>query len=246
MNSRARSFGPAANDYDRYRPRYPDDLIDDVVGMVPGRRLIEVGAGTGIATAAFVARGMEMTCVEPDPEMAAVLSAKCPDADVRVTTFEEWSGSGFDGLVCGQAWHWTDPATRWANAAAAVRRDGVVALFWNQDHHADPRVLEAYTAAYDRHGIDVRTVRRAQEQEEPLDDTGGLFTDLRPHRYRWTHRVPVADYVARTNTTSAHLILPPEVRDALTTELTATLAGYGDDIELAMITLLITGVRSSG
>lgn len=73
---RARSFGAAAANYDRYRPRYPEQLVDDVVAMVPGRRVLEVGAGTGIATAAFAARGVSMTCVEPDPEMAAVLSAK--------------------------------------------------------------------------------------------------------------------------------------------------------------------------
>jgi hypothetical protein len=40
-------------DYDKYRPRYPDQPNDDVVALLPGRRVVEVGAGTGIATAAF-------------------------------------------------------------------------------------------------------------------------------------------------------------------------------------------------
>src|SRR5438874_12886715 len=90
---RARSFGAAAADYDRYRPRYPDQLADDVVAALPGRRVLEVGAGTGIATAAFAARGIAMTCVEPDAEMAAVLLAKltgAADLQVDVATFEEW------------------------------------------------------------------------------------------------------------------------------------------------------------
>ncbi len=240
---RALSFGAAAADYDRYRPRYPDALVDDVVAMTPGRQLLEVGAGTGIATAAFLARGMELTCVEPDPGMAAVLTAKCPDARVEVATFEEWSGGGtFDGLVSGQAWHWTDPATRWERAAAALRPGGVVALFWNQDNPADPRVLAAFTAAYDRHGVEVRTVRAPEEHEPPLEMNDD-FTDQRSRFYRWTHRIPVADYIARVNTTSAHLVLPAEVRDALTAETTAALLSYGDEVELAMVTLLITAVR---
>jgi hypothetical protein len=33
----ARSFGAATADHDRYRPRYPDRLVDDVVAMGPGR-----------------------------------------------------------------------------------------------------------------------------------------------------------------------------------------------------------------
>src|SRR5215470_16044453 len=93
---RARSFGVAAAAYDKYRPRYPDRLIDDVVAMLPGRRVVEIGAGTGIATAAFAARGVAMTCVEPDPAMAAVLSAKLAgsaDLHVDVATFEDWSAA---------------------------------------------------------------------------------------------------------------------------------------------------------
>src|SRR5215470_6380795 len=93
---RARSFGVAAADYDRYRPRYPDALVDDVVAMLPGRDVLEVGAGTGIATAAFAARGLAMTCVEPDAEMAALLSAKLAghvDVRVEVATFQDWAAA---------------------------------------------------------------------------------------------------------------------------------------------------------
>jgi SAM-dependent methyltransferase len=249
---RARSFGAVAQNYDRYRPRYPDQLVDDVVAMLPGRRVLEVGAGTGIATAAFAARGMTMTCVEPDPQMAAVLSAKLAGDSghtVRVGTFEEWSGSGFDGLISAQAWHWTDPATRWANAAAALRGGGVLALFWNQNRHADPRVDDAFQAAYDRHGIEVRTVRPPSrldaEPHEEMATGGGHFDDVRTHLYHWTRRVPVADYLADINTSSAHLILPPEIRDSLTAELLTTLTSQGDGVELAMVTDLTTAVRPS-
>lgn len=264
---RARSFGAAAADYDKYRPRYPEQLIDDVVAMLPSRRVVEVGAGTGIATAAFAARGLAMTCVEPDPEMAAVLSAKLAgnaDLQVNVATFEDWSAGrpagapGFDGLVSAQAWHWTDPKTRWADAGAAVRSGGVIALFWNEDGFADPRVEAVYAAAYDRRGIEIHPVHVEQAASDPDKtvgqkrpegwpevhaEAGKYFTNLRTHRYEWTRRMSVADYVAHTNTTSAHLILSPEARDDLTAELIATLAGYGDEIELAMTTHLATAVR---
>jgi SAM-dependent methyltransferase len=266
---RARSFGAVAANYDKFRPRYPDALVDDVVAMLPGRNVLEVGAGTGIATAAFAARGMAMTCVEPDAEMAAVLSAKLADnADLRVdvTTFQDWSAARradappFDGLVCGQAWHWTDPKTRWADAAAALHEGSVLALFWNDDNFADPRVLEAFTAAYERRGINVRSVRPepegASERNKIVSDerpdgwppdehqqASEYFTDLHTHRYHWGRRLAVADYVARMNTTSAHLVLPAEVRDDMTAELIATLTGYGDHVVLEMTTDLATALR---
>jgi SAM-dependent methyltransferase len=265
---RAQSFGAVAAEYDKYRPRYPDELVADVIAMLPGRRVLDVGAGTGIATAAFAARGMAMTCVEPDPEMAAVLSAKltgAADLHVAVASFEDWAGArpdgapGFDGLVCAQAWHWVDPTTRWAHAGAAVRSGGVIALFWNEDHFADPRVAAAYTAAYDRRGIETRSVQDEQEPAPDADwivnpndppawpevdaEAGSYFGELRIHRYHWIRRTPVADYVARINTTSAHLILPPDVRDDMTAEMLATLSSYGDEIELSMITRLATALR---
>jgi SAM-dependent methyltransferase len=265
---RARSFGAAAANYDKYRPRYPDQLIDDVVAMLPGRRVLEVGAGTGIATAAFAARGMAVTCVEPDPEMAAVLSAKLArnaDLHLDLATFEAWSAArpagapGFDGLISGQAWHWIDPKTRWADAGAAVRSGGVIALFWNDDHFADPRVPAAYTAACERRGIEIRPLReepapssdpdriveepRPERWPEVHAEADGFFAELRKHQFHWTRRMSVADYVAHVNTTSAHLILSPEVRDELTAELIAALTGYGDEIELAMTTELVTAVR---
>jgi len=253
---RARSFGAAGADYDKYRPRYPDQLVDDVVAVLPGRHVLEVGAGTGIATAAFVVRGMAMTCVEPDAQMAALLLAKlASDADlhVDVASFEVWSAarpagaSGFDALISAQAWHWTDPKTRWADADAAVRSGGMIALFWNEDHYTDPRVWDAYAAAYDCRGIEIRSVRQepapSSDPDKIVDqkrpdgwpevhaEADEYFTNLRTHQYHWTRRMSVADYVARINTTSAHLILPPEVRDDMTAELIATLTGYGDEIE---------------
>jgi SAM-dependent methyltransferase len=264
---RARSYGPVAADYDRYRPRYPDQLIDDVVAMLPGGRVLEIGAGTGIASAAFAARGLAMTCVEPDPQMAAVLSTKLAghaDLHLEVATFEDWSAArpagapGFDGLISAQAWHWTDRTTRWADAGAAVRNGGVIALFWNEDHFADDRVPAAYAAAYHRHGIEIRSVHEPLPSSDPdriVDEerpegwaefqagVGAYFTDLRTHRYHWTRRMSVPDYVARINTTSAHVILPPGVRDDMTAELIATLTGYGGEIELAMTTDLATAVR---
>ena len=265
---RARSFGAAAADYDKYRPRYPDQLVDDVVAALSGRRVLEVGAGTGIATAAFAARGLAMTCIEPDAQMAAMLLAKlavAEDLHVNVATFEEWSAArpagapGFDGLISAQAWHWTDPTTRWADAGAAVRSGGTIALFWNEDHHADPRVLDAFTAAYERRGIEIRLVStetapssdptktveqgRSDGWPDGQAEADEYFTNLRTHQYHWTDRVSVNDYVARVNTTSAHLILSPEARDALTAELIATLTAYGDEIELAMTTDLTMAVR---
>ena len=75
-------FAAQALDYDRYRPRYPAQPFDDLVSLVglrPGDRAIEIGAGTGIATEGLVDRGVAVTAVEPAAAMTAVAQAKLAD-----------------------------------------------------------------------------------------------------------------------------------------------------------------------
>ena len=67
-------FGEVADLYDRARPGYPEQLVEDVLRFrgLPAPRVLEVGAGTGKATVVFAARGLEIVALEPTPEMAAV------------------------------------------------------------------------------------------------------------------------------------------------------------------------------
>ena len=50
-------FGEVAAEYDRVRPGYPPELIDTVLSHAPADpTALDVGAGTGKATAMFAAR----------------------------------------------------------------------------------------------------------------------------------------------------------------------------------------------
>ncbi len=71
-------FGEIAQQYDAFRPSYPDALFDTIVEfgeLHAGDRALEIGAGTGKATAGFRARGLDVHALEPSPEMAAILRA---------------------------------------------------------------------------------------------------------------------------------------------------------------------------
>ncbi|GAB3255239.1 class I SAM-dependent methyltransferase [Nocardioides dilutus] len=70
--SRATSFGAWANEYDEWRPTYPDAAVDWLVP--PGaEQVAEVGAGTGKLTDRLVERGLELYVVEPDGRMLEVI-----------------------------------------------------------------------------------------------------------------------------------------------------------------------------
>lgn len=150
-------FGEVAEEYDAVRADYPPELVDFVVEYAGARphHLVEVGAGTGLATRAFAVLAAPITCVEPDPEMAAVLAQRFAGnemIDVVVGAFEDWtpSADGVDLLYCAQAWHWIDPAIRMRVASESVRPGGVLALFGHDytfaDADADTEVHDVYRA----------------------------------------------------------------------------------------------------
>src|SRR5258708_36626399 len=61
-------FDEIAAEYDRHRPAYPDNLIDQacqVAGIGSGDLVLEVGCGSGQLTRALLARGLHVTAVEP-------------------------------------------------------------------------------------------------------------------------------------------------------------------------------------
>lgn len=145
----AESFGTDPDGYDRARPRYPDALIDRIVGSSAGLDVLDVGCGTGIAARQFQAAGCRVLGVEVDARMAEW--ARRRGLEVEVAAFEAWDPAGrtFDAVVAGQAWHWVDPVAGAAKAARALRPGGRLAVFWNA-FQAPDELGEAFSAVYRR------------------------------------------------------------------------------------------------
>lgn len=127
----AESFGLDAARYDRTRPAYPDALITRIVAASPGRSVLDVGCGTGIAARQFQAAGCTVLGVEPDARMADF--ARSTGVETELSTFEAWDGGGrrFDAVVAGTAWHWVDPVVGAARAAEVLHPGGRLATFWH-------------------------------------------------------------------------------------------------------------------
>jgi SAM-dependent methyltransferase len=79
--TRRLSFGSVATDYDRYRPAPPPQVLDWL--LRPGvPAVLDLAAGTGAVTRELVGRAQRIIAVEPDERMRAVLTARCPEAEV--------------------------------------------------------------------------------------------------------------------------------------------------------------------
>ncbi|WP_349307732.1 class I SAM-dependent methyltransferase [Streptomyces sp. HNM0645] len=75
-------FESVADRYEAARPGCPPallDVIEEPTGRpLPHPRIVDVGAGTGIATRQLRDRGARVVAVEPGPAMAAVCGRMLP------------------------------------------------------------------------------------------------------------------------------------------------------------------------
>jgi SAM-dependent methyltransferase len=248
---RSRVFGQVAEVYDRVRPGYPEQLVDDVLGYVDGAPApaLEVGAGTGKATAAFVARALPVTALEPDPAMAAVLRRRVAGATVVVAPFEEYRPPHRFGLLySADAWHWTDPTMRWQRAAQALRERGTLALFWHGDRFVDDGVMAAFVEVHDRWAPELAETERLSPPPGHFTTTWPYtemisvpqFEDVHVREYPWPLTLSRADYLALQSTRSVYRIMPEEQRAALFDALDRVLP---DEVVLAVTTTLYLARR---
>lgn len=222
---RANSFGSAAARYDAHRPRYPAALIADLVDS-QGIRVLDVGAGTGIATVQLRDAGAEVLAVEPDPQMAEVAVQK--GLPVEVAGFEDWDPRGrtFDLVVFAQSFHWVDPDTALRKVATLLNPKGRLALLWNRIVPVTPdrdQLGHAYA------GILAEWQRPSTDMEgddlDPLLAAAGLTGARR--RYVEHPHYAGQDWVDMVTTYSNVLRLPPADQDELRARLIATIGDAG-------------------
>jgi SAM-dependent methyltransferase len=164
---RRTSFGAVAADYAALRPGYPADAVVFLLGHRP-RRVLDLGAGTGLLTDALLAAGHEVVAVDLSPGMLDQLRARLPRVEAVIGGAERipLPDAGVDAVVAGQAAHWFDPAPAAAELRRVLRPGGVVGFVWNtrdervpwvaalgrllaaeaRDHEADQGVVARFAA----------------------------------------------------------------------------------------------------
>jgi SAM-dependent methyltransferase len=244
---RADSFGDDAEQYDRVRPGYPTEMVDELMKDAPSR-VLDVGCGTGIASRLFLARGCQVLGLEPDVRMAAV--ARRRGVTVEVGRFEdwEWANRRFDLLIAAQAWHWVDPHAGAAKAAEVVQPGGRIGLFWNQAN-PDPRIRTALGRAYARHAPELgensvllgqRDFSLYRSIADAVRDTG-RFEQVEILRYNRQLVYTTEVWLELTVTHSDHRKLEDGPRAGLISDLRTEIDREGGRVPVRYETVLVTG-----
>ena len=164
-------FTNRVENYLRYRPRYPPEIIpllEKECGLTRNSVIADIGSGTGLLTELFLQNGNRVLGLEPNGEMRAAgerLLAKYAnftslDATAENTTLADGS---IDFVTAGQAFHWFNREKTRAEFARILRSNGWVVIVWNGYRPERTPLLKGYHEVLLRYGTDYRDVRREIE-----------------------------------------------------------------------------------
>ncbi|MEU1547043.1 class I SAM-dependent methyltransferase [Nocardia sp. NPDC005745] len=249
------SFGVDTQRYDQARPAYPDALVARVLAETPGTDVLDVGCGTGIAGRQFQAAGCTVLGVEPDARMADFARAR--GLRVEVATFEAWQPGDrmFDAVVAAQSWHWVDPVTGAAKAAAVLRPGGRLTIF---GHVYEPpaEVAEPFAAAYRRVAPDSPFSGQPARRPLELYQAGyakfadqiretGQFGDPEQWRFDWQQSYTRDQWLELLPTTGSLTRLRDDPLAEILDAVGAAIDSLGGSFTMDYTTLAATAVRAS-
>ncbi|MFY1680075.1 class I SAM-dependent methyltransferase [Micromonospora sp. WMMD730] len=242
-DTRARSFGTVAVDYDRFRPGYPAEALRwALAGAGAVADVVDLAAGTGLLTRGLRALGHQVTPVEPDPAMRARLDTAVPGTTALAGSAEAvpLPDASADAVLVGQAYHWFDRERAHVEIARVLRPDGIFAAIWNIRDETVGWVAELGRIAQMGESISDLTVK--------VTTFGAAFGPVELGRF--THRTTVtADEVLGLMRTRSHwLVAAPQQRQRMDRELRELFATHPDlagraTVELPYQTLVFRARR---
>lgn len=189
-NPRGR-FSDRVDDYVRYRPGYPRELVTwiaETIGLVPSWHVADVGSGTGFLSLRFLENGNTVYGVEPNAEMRASAEREFAgndrfisvDGSAETTTLPDQS---IDLVCAAQAFHWFDLEATRREWRRVLKPDGWALVVFNT------RLIEAtpFMRAYDQHLVNYAVDYTRVDHRRGLPERMHIFAGpYREWRFRFT------------------------------------------------------------
>jgi SAM-dependent methyltransferase len=169
-------FSNRAADYLRYRPHYPEGVLDFLRSqshLSPTHTIADIGSGTGFLSELFLKNGNPVCGVEPNQGMreageeylAAYPRFTSVNGSAEATTLP---ASCADFVTVGQAFHWFKPQPTRREFARILRPDGWVTIVWNDRTQSTTGFAVSYEDLLVRFGTDYTRVKDSYPQTKDI------------------------------------------------------------------------------
>lgn len=257
------SFDVFAKTYHSVRPGYPAQLyvdIKELCGIGKESRLLEIGAGSGIATVELAKLGGCVVAIEPGSHLAAIAKKQTEgfkNVEIIEETFESFEFSDrFDAILAFTAYHWIDQGIGYQKVHDLLDGFGSLVLVWNSFFLSDSAVTAEVNRAYNEYlpetypdestveevneGVLSKLHRREQEVVQNL-----LFYTVGIRKYYTAYNYNAETYPKLLNTFPKIVEVPEEKRQRFFARISGIVSKYGA-ISVPVLTTLIVCKKRSG
>lgn len=260
-------FDEIVENYDKVRPEYPGELFEDVVkfsGPGKGKKALEIGAGTGKATAPFLNVGYNVTAVEIGANMAGFLRErykKYKSFDVVISSFEDavLEDDSYDLIYAASAFHWVNAEIGCPKALRLLKSGGVIALLrynFNFVQAGGDELEEDIKEIYEKHYYNYYKLKNipARMEKEKFKESPNIlkgygfegliaygFRDVSMKVYDVARTYGADEWIALLGTMSDHRSLPENDRTALYTGVKQAILRHGGYNKIGFIFQLYMG-----
>lgn len=225
-DSASKGYEAGASTYVSGRPDYPPEALrwlGEVLGVGPGRSMLEVGAGTGKFLPLLEECGGHILALEPVEAMRDLLARDHPGVRAIAGTAEAipLPDASVDVVVCAQSFHWFATAAALAEMRRVLVPGGMLGLVWNVRDESVPWVaaLSAITDPWEGNTPRYRTGEWRQVFPAP----GFAFVGEQRAANRHVGK-PEQVIVQRTLSVSFIAALPAGQRDEVARRVRALIA----------------------
>jgi len=174
-------FSNRVEDYVRYRPGYPAQILDVLrrdCALTRESAIADIGSGTGLLARMFLANGNRVYGVEPNADMRSAgedFLREFPSFHSVVGTAEETTlpDASVDFVAAGQAFHWFHPQLARREFLRILKPGGWVAVISNERKKDSTAFLREYETLLRTYGTDYADVEAKYPQSEKMEEFFG-------------------------------------------------------------------------
>ena len=233
-----RVFDTIPEQFDKFRPRYSEELfafLNERAGIGPGKRVLELGPGTGQATEPVLRTGCEYHAIELGEHLYRKMLEKygmLPNFHIVNDDFitHDFGDMKFDMIYSAATIQWIPQDIAFAKTFELLKPGGTLAMMLtSSEYKSDNEALyEKIQALYDRYYKPDIPYTHGKFQYTAAPEYG--YSEVERYEFKGKRVFNAEEYVAFSGTHCDHIVIPEPLRTEFFEGLRKAVLDAGDRV----------------
>lgn len=228
-------FDRIPENFDKYRPRYRKEVFQELTSLVslaPGKKVLEIGPGTGQATEPILKTGCSYTAIELGENFTSFLNDRfsaCPNFRVVNGDFETWEfeENAYDLVYSAATIQWIPEKNAFTKTFRMLKPGGYLAMFMTRSDESgrNPELHAEIDRVYEKH------FHVKQRYSCKMDYKNALqygFTNFTYKEWKSERTVDADAYISWISTHCEHITLEEPYKTRFYEGIREAFYKYGD------------------